>query len=681
MDKSEDFVVNQIPTLKKLLEAHLFSPPVSQSVANKTSLEVDEFNLIMRQMKYDVQVFENWKRKCSSVHSARDHALLEFKLLRMKKGQDLAENLLSACTRLLTWGDKVEGNIADIMNYRRDYIARQLGLKEEKIPMLMLLNWAAPCLIPAALQEQQKSVLTWGLHDNMQSCAIVIAPVFTYSRGKLHMGEKKMLEQLSEGNHNLDWQFSIVYKEKADDRDMRPMMYPCRMVFPSPLGDPRKNIFFSCELRKNHRTAEVVQVPTKSLKEIQDLSPDALPPTTNERDGHIHGAQKFNQLGTAACDALLSGLLNGVDLPPALLFVDLYPRIGDMLESFLHLRLQHTTCSLFYTALCESQIEATWLHQTMVEMVAEKISKDEMILPGENPEKEMNPDLLEPFPKLPDMNRLIIGGDNKNELQLPIALVRAWQMHPNFGKEFTAWMDEFLLTYKVIDPVEDPQLKRENDGQGVGAAAKKQKTQHVPTFEVMEANAITDALVCECKMANNKDVMLQVRSNHTIYIVNKSETNEWSSTLGFVAGFGKGSFKLIKCEVQESDGISFKVDDDKTMVVFNGAVTELGQVIADQRVKKPDCQVCYHTIAYSDAEPKKFNLKQSHKVSFFPKESDETINEHNIGKKEKLEIWNSDKLAVMWVVRWTTKGLMCVKPVVHLKGSVTLPPGRACKCA
>ena len=150
---------------------------------------------------------------------------------------------------------------------------------------------------------------------------------------------------------------------------------------------------------------------------------------------------------------------------------------------------------------------------------------------------------------------------------------------------------------------------------------------------MMEANAITDALVCECKMASNKDVMLQVRSNHTIYIVNKSETNEWSSTLGFVAGLGKGGFKLVKGDVQESDGISFRVDDDKTMVVFNGVVTELGQVIADQRVKKPDCQVCYHTIAYSDAEPKKFNLKQTHKVFFFPKKAMELSTNTTLGRR------------------------------------------------
>ena len=66
----------------------------------------------------------------------------------------------------------------------------------------------------------------------MQSAALVINPVFTYSKGKLHLEEGKLVDLLAKGNHNLDWQFSIIFKGKSDDRDLRPMVYPGQFVFP-----------------------------------------------------------------------------------------------------------------------------------------------------------------------------------------------------------------------------------------------------------------------------------------------------------------------------------------------------------------------------------------------------------------------------------------------------------------
>ena len=147
----------------------------------------------------------------------------------------------------------------------------------------------------------------------MQSAAVVINPVFTYSKGKLHLEEQKPVNLLAKGNHNLDWQFSILFKEKSDDRDLRPMVYPGRFVFPSPLGGPKKNMFFMCELRKSHRTEEVKQLAAKAMKLVEDLAEDALPYTIEVRDSHVHGAAKYCQLGVPAWDKVLEGTLSGTD--------------------------------------------------------------------------------------------------------------------------------------------------------------------------------------------------------------------------------------------------------------------------------------------------------------------------------------------------------------------------------
>ena len=188
------------------------------------------------------------------------------------------------------------------MDFRRDNIASKLAIQASSIPSLLVLNWATPCLVSIPIQDNQISLLSWALNENMQSAAVVINPVFTYNKGKLHLEEGKLVDLLAKGNHNLDWQFSIIFKEKNDDRDLRPMVYPGRFVFPSPFGDPKKNMFFMSELRKSHRTEEVKQLTAKGMKVVEDLAEDALPPTTEVRDSTVHGAAKYCQLGVAAWD-------------------------------------------------------------------------------------------------------------------------------------------------------------------------------------------------------------------------------------------------------------------------------------------------------------------------------------------------------------------------------------------
>ena len=83
-------------------------------------------------------------------------------------------------------------------------ITSKLAVATSDVPSLLVFNWAAPCLVPIHTQDNQISVLSWALSENMQSAAVVINPVFTYTRGKLHVEEQKLANLLAKGNHNLD---------------------------------------------------------------------------------------------------------------------------------------------------------------------------------------------------------------------------------------------------------------------------------------------------------------------------------------------------------------------------------------------------------------------------------------------------------------------------------------------
>ena len=73
--------------MKTIVEDHPFHAPVVKSEEQKSAIEADEFNLIMKQIDYDVTVYENWVKKCTSVYAAREHAMQQFKLDRMKQAQ------------------------------------------------------------------------------------------------------------------------------------------------------------------------------------------------------------------------------------------------------------------------------------------------------------------------------------------------------------------------------------------------------------------------------------------------------------------------------------------------------------------------------------------------------------------------------------------------------------------
>ena len=97
------------------------------------------------------------------------------------------------------------------------------------------------------------------------------------------------------------------------------------MIFPSPVTIG-KHPFFPCDLRRFRRvTAEVNHVLSKNLKEIEDLSADALPMTTSVREGHQHGAAKHCQIGTEAATGIMNGVVNGSSAQDfkAMIFLDL----------------------------------------------------------------------------------------------------------------------------------------------------------------------------------------------------------------------------------------------------------------------------------------------------------------------------------------------------------------------
>ena len=173
------------------------------------------------------------------------------------------------------------------------------------------------------------------------------------------------------------------------------------------------------------------------------MSDDALPMTTEMREAHIHGAEKYAQIGTEASWVLLQSIMTGANLSnvAGVMVLDLYLKVGDFLRAFAFNRAMFN-CPTFFIGICETQVEKDWVTADMIDTLAEKIKNHEMCLPnGEKLKTEMPADMVEPMPPAPNTNKLVITGDT---LVLPVSIVKQWQFHPMFGLQFVAWMDEFV---------------------------------------------------------------------------------------------------------------------------------------------------------------------------------------------------------------------------------------------
>ena len=136
MEKSDAFNPSvHIPCLRKLVEAHYITgTPIPAPLLQQHALEVDEFQLLMKRMQYDVSAVQTWRKKCSNVMGAREHAEQEFKLKRRQRISEAVTVYLHSCCKLSVWNpERPEAVIADIISFKRESVAKRLGVPENKI--------------------------------------------------------------------------------------------------------------------------------------------------------------------------------------------------------------------------------------------------------------------------------------------------------------------------------------------------------------------------------------------------------------------------------------------------------------------------------------------------------------------------------------------------------------------
>lgn len=276
------------------------------------------------------------------------------------------------------------------------------------------------------------------------------------------------------------------------------------------------------------------------------------------------------------------------------------------------------------------------------------------------------------------------------ELGLPVQVIREWQDHATCGPEFRKWLEAFQAKHKVIDDQAEQNDdkegqpsdgKRNSNGGQSGPSPKKARTE-APALEpgrIIESSKITGALINEYSLAVGKDlaVSFHMRADDQLFLVNKG-SKTWSASDPAILQFGSGSWRVLKSNQEILDGaveLKFTGCDDK--ILLNGTVQTLGQAMAEMRQKKPDAKIAYYQIQETD-DIKQFSLTSTHHVVFMCKVEEGTEwSSKNLAAKVWKAGMDGGPLKLIWYMRWATKGLLPIKPVLHLLGQATLTAGQA----
>lgn len=148
----------------------------------------------------------------------------------------------------------------------------------------MLLNWAAPAAHSQSAQDSEATCFCHLVSEQPQNLGVMLTPVFHYKAHQKHALEHFLLKSLSSRGVDVDQQAALVFREKKDIRDARPLLYPMRVVRPfsdSTLVDesesgrkvkshPAVRFWEASRLLRQGRTEEAEQLPNQALKFIED---------------------------------------------------------------------------------------------------------------------------------------------------------------------------------------------------------------------------------------------------------------------------------------------------------------------------------------------------------------------------------------------------------------------------
>ena len=171
----------------------------------------------------------------------------------------------------------------------------------------------------------------------------------------------------------------MVFKDKKDLRDGRPMVIPGRILTLSgvEIGEKWKR----SKLVNEMKTEAISMLAAKDMCVVEGIDENALPLSTADR--FPTGANKFSQLGEATWSELLTLLLDGCTFgsQQAFLVVNLFAHWPSEFMAFAHTQ-QTWKMPFFSLNYCQVQPHFDWLEFHLKAQLATRLQDQTFKIPG-----------------------------------------------------------------------------------------------------------------------------------------------------------------------------------------------------------------------------------------------------------------------------------------------------------
>ena len=201
---------------------------------------------------------------------------------------------------------------------------------------------------------------------------------YSNQKGQVWVAENEILKAMSVQNLNFDKMFKIPLQDRTDQRDLRPLNLPGRLVRVLGSESVKGCVWEGCSLWDKERTEMSIQIGTADMITFDEIDPNALPTaTTGSIEAHhatVRGAQRYEKLHPDASTKLLDSMFDafgssGSTISVALV-VDLSVGSGCIFESFLVKKLGISMPTYFF-GVCPDEKTKGWMAERVMQGLRE----------------------------------------------------------------------------------------------------------------------------------------------------------------------------------------------------------------------------------------------------------------------------------------------------------------------
>jgi hypothetical protein len=222
----------------------------------------------------------------------------------------------------------------------------------------------------------------------------------------------------------------ILFANKPDSREARPLYYPARIAKGVDTPFARSSLW-------NNSRAEPVStlLPSKSMRAVEDLSPT------------VQGAYKYEQLGDEAMEKLLASLLDETEGAErwCVQILDLSPGLGNLFMGYLRRKAAGVAVGpgLFYMCVCENDVHADWITKLMEREALDLYTAKKLSIAGcEATAADPPSSLLVDAPTPPSLTVLAYRPYTADETPF-----LKWSQHPVHGQAMKDLVDQLFVEF------------------------------------------------------------------------------------------------------------------------------------------------------------------------------------------------------------------------------------------